>query len=432
MAARHLSLPEAADLVRPTDTLGIPLGPGQPGAFLAELGRREAFDDLQVFSALLVDLYELIGRPGVHYLSGFFSLAERFFRDSGADVQFVPADFRRFGPILEQLSPRVMCTVATPPDRDGYMSLSLHAGASVNELHRAGAHPGRLLVVEINPNFPRTFGIPPDHRHAIHVDEADVIVESDRPPFLLADEPPSPVTEAIAEFAASYITDGSTIQTGIGGIPSAIVALLAGGPGGDYGIHSEMFTTGLMKLHQAGKVTNARKGIHEDVSISTFCAGTQELYDWLDGNEAVRFLPVELVNDPEIIARNNKMVTINGAMSIDLHGQAVADTIDGSQYSGIGGHEDFVAASGLEFSDRSILCLPSTATVGGVARSRILADHPSGTVVTTPRHQLDVVITEFGVAELRGRTVRQRAEALAAIAHPDFRDELLAAASERR
>jgi acyl-CoA hydrolase len=192
-----------------------------------------------------------------------------------------------------------------------------------------------------------------------------------------------------------------------------------------------MFTTGLMHLHEAGKVTNARKSIYEDVSISTFCAGTQELYDWLDRNDAVRFLPVELVNAPEIIARNHHMVTINGAMAVDLHGQAVADTIDGSQYSGIGGHEDFIAASGIEFRDRSIICLPSTATVGGEIRSRIVVDLGQGAVITTPRHQLDVVVTEFGAAELRGRTVRERAEALASIAHPEFRDDLLAEAAKR-
>lgn len=431
MSAHHLSLAEAAAEIRPTDTLGIPLGPGQPTGFLTELGARESFDDLTIFGAMLVDLYQLIGRPGVHYRSGFFSLAERFFRDRGADVQFVPADFRRFAPILEQLAPRVMATVATPPDERGYMSLSLHAGASVDALHRAGAHPERVLLVETNAAFPRTFGIPPDHRNAIHVDEADIIVEGTKPPIELPDADTTDVTRAIAEHACRYVVDGSTLQTGFGDIPSAIARLLAEQPGGNYGVHSEMFTTGLMHLHEAGKVTNDRKGIYEGMSIATFAAGTRELYDWLDGNDAVRFLPVELVNAPEVIARNSRMVTINGAMAIDLHGQAVADTIGGAQYSGIGGHEDFIAASGFELEDRSIVCLPSTLTVGEVTTSRIEAAFAAGTVVTTPRHQLDVVVTEFGAAELRGRTVRQRAEALAAIAHPDFRDELVAASAMR-
>ena len=222
--------------------------------------------------------------------------------------------------------------------------------------------------------------------------------------------------------------DGATLQTGIGGIPNTIAALLAERPGGGYGIHSEMFTTGLMRLCKAGKVTNDHKGEFDGFAVTTFAAGTQELYDWLDGNPDVRFLPVDIVNSPENISRNREMVTINGAMSIDLAGQVIADTRRGEQFSGIGGHEDFIAGAGLELSDRSLICLPSTATVDGELVSRITPVLEPGGIVTTPRHQLDVVITEFGVAEVLGKTVRERAEALAGIAHPDFRDELLDAA----
>ncbi len=418
----------AAGVVRSSDTLAIPLGPGQPASFLHALGEREAFDDLLVSGALLVDLYPLFDRPGVHYRSGFFGPAERWFRDLGRDVQFVPADFRRFAPLLEQLKPRVMATLAAPPDADGWCSLSLHAGASVDELHRAGADPDRVLVVEVNDAAPRTLGLPPEHRHAVHVDEIDVLVQGDRPVFELADAPPTDVDRAIAENARAFIHDGCTLQTGIGGIPATVAALLAEGGGGGYGIHSEMFTTGLMRLHQAGKVTNLGKGTHDGYSVTTFAAGTRELYDWLDGNTDVRFLPVHLVNSPELVARNRAFVSINGALAIDLSGQVVADTILGAQFSGIGGHEDFVASSGLEFEDRSLVCLPSTVVVAGVVQSRINPQLPVGSIVTTPRHQLDVVVTEHGVAELRGATVRERALRLAAIADPAFRDGLLDAA----
>jgi acyl-CoA hydrolase len=429
MPVQRLSLDDAAALVQPTDTLSVPLGPGQPTAFLHALGGREDWVDLQIFSALLVDLYEVILKPGVHYTSGFFGPAERFLRDSGGDVQFVPADFRRFQPVLEKLRPRVMATVASPPDADGYLSLSCHAGASVDELHRAGADPERLLIVEANAKFPRTFGLLPEHPHRLHLDEIDVLVESDRDPLNLADVAPGPIETAIAEFAAAYVADGCTLQTGIGGIPSAVASILAAGPGGDYGVHSEMFTTGLMRLHQAGKVTNARKGVFPGYSIATFAAGVPELYEWLHENELVRFLPVDVVNSPHIIASNHHMVMLNGAVAIDLAGQVVADTVGGRQYSGIGGHEDFTMPSGLELEDRSLLCLPSTVTVGGAVLSRISAVHAAGSIVTTPRHQLDVVITEYGSAEVRGKTVRERALALAAIAHPDHRDELTAAAA---
>src|SRR5262249_6496368 len=187
----------------------------------------------------------------------------------------------------------------------------------------------------------------------LHVDEVDVIVPSARDPFELEDEVPTEADRAIAECARSYVSDGSTLQTGIGGIPSMVVQLLAEQDGGDYGVHSELFTTGLMHLHEAGKVTNARKGEFRGMSITTFALGTNELYRWLDGNADVRFLPVEIVNAPHTIARNHHVVSINGALAVDLLGQVVADRIHGRQFSGIGGHEDFVAQSGLELEDRS-------------------------------------------------------------------------------
>ena len=429
MAPRTLPLDEVAEILRPTDSLAVPLGPGIPAGFMHALGPRTDWEDLRVFGALLIDLFEVLTRPNVHLTSGFFGPAERFLRDSGADVQFVPADFRRFAPILEVLQPRVMATVAAPPDADGWCSLSVHAGATVDALHACGADPERVLVVEANANFPATFGLLPEHGHRLHLDEIDVLVESDVAPLDLQDPVPSDVDRAIAERVLEYISDGCTLQTGIGGIPSAVASLLAELPGGDYGIHSEMFTTGIMRLHQAGKVSNARKGIYEGYTITTFAAGIPELYSYLDGNRDVRFLPVDIVNSPAVIAANHAMVMINGAVAIDLAGQVVADTVVRRQYSGIGGAEDFAMASGLQVEDRSLICLPSTATVDGKLVSRIQPMFEAGTIVTTPRHQVDVVVTEFGSAELRGRTVRQRAEALASIAHPDFRDATLEAAA---
>jgi acyl-CoA hydrolase len=252
-------------------------------------------------------------------------------------------------------------------------------------------------------------------------------VESEREPFALPDPEPGETDEAIATNARAFIPDGATLQTGIGAIPSAIAGRLAEGEGGDYGVHSEMFTDGLMRLHEAGKVTN-RKGQFDGVSVATFAGGSAELYSWLDANEKVAFLPVEVINSPDLIGRNRLMVTINAAMSVDIHGQVIADTIDGSQYSGIGGHEDFIAGPALSLEDRSLLCLPSTVTIDGQVRSRIVPWFGAGAVITTPRHQVDVIVTEHGAAELQGLTVHQRGEALAKVAHPDFRDELLEAA----
>ena len=425
--AEELTAEEAAARLRTADTLGIPLGPGQPPAFLRALGERDDWTGLRVFGALLAVGTDLFSKTGVHYLSGFYGPLERALRDAGADIEFMPADFRRFAPLIERQAPRVMTTVATPPDADGWCSLSLHAGGTIDEMHRAGADPDRMLVVEVSDAYPRTFGFG-EHRHALHVDEMDILVRSNDSPVSLPGPPPTDADAAIARHAVEFIRSGATLQTGIGSIPSQIATLLAEGAGGDYGLHSEMFTDGCMQLHRAGKITNAAKGQYDGVSVTTFAFGSADLYAWLDNNESVAFLPVEIVNSPDVIAANREMVSINGALAVDIQGQVVADTIAGDQFSGIGGAEDFVAGSGLDLSDRSLICLRSTFEKDGELHSRIVPWFGPGAVITTPRHHVDVVVTEYGAAELEGRTVQERGRALAAIAHPLFRDDLLAAA----
>jgi acyl-CoA hydrolase len=420
---KTVSPAEAAKHVRPTDFLAVPLGPGQPPSFLHALGERDDFEYLRVFTAILTAPYKLFTRSGVTLLSGFYGPMERALRQAGHDVQFVPADFRRFAELARVYAPRVMATFAAPPDAEGWVSLSLHAGATVDELHRAGRDPDRLLVVETSPRLPRTVGLPPEHSHRLHVSEIDLLVEGDATPITIPDAPPDEVERAIARHASDYIPDGATLQTGIGGIPNAVAEVLAEGSGGDYGIHTEMFTNGLMRLHQAGKVTN-RKGVYDGFSSVTFAMGSEELYAWLDGNEAVRFLPVTAINDPAIISRNRNMVSLNGALTIDLAGQIAADSLNARQYSGIGGHEDFVIGAVHAEGGRSLICLPSTARVGGERVSRVVAALPEGGIVTTPRHHVDVVVTEWGAAELVGHSVAERAEALVSVAHPDFRDAL--------
>jgi acyl-CoA hydrolase len=425
--ARRMSAEEAAGLLQPTDTLAMPLGPGQPMALVEALGERDDWEELRIGAALLFAISPLFNHPGVHYLSGFYGPIERGLRDAGANISFAPSDFRRFEPILEDQHPRVMGTAAAPPDADGWCSLSLHAGSTTTEIERVATDPDRILIVESSPHFPRTRGLEPDYRHALHLDQIDVLVESDKAPLPLTEPAPGDAERAIAEQASRYIPDGATLQTGIGAVPSTIAGLLAEGDSGDYGVHSEMFTTGLMQLHEAGKIAN-RKGLYDGVSVATFAGGTPELYEWLDENTDVAFLPVEIVNSPDVIARNRRMVTINGALMVDIHGQVIADTINGNQYSGIGGHEDFVAGPALALEAVSLLCLPSTYSVGGKTHSRIVPWFDAGAVITTPRHQVDVIVTEYGAAELQGKTVHQRGEALAAVAHPDYRDELLEAA----
>jgi acyl-CoA hydrolase len=317
-----------------------------------------------------------------------------------------------------------MVAQGAPPDGAGRVNLSLHYGATRPELLRAGADPERLLVVEINPHLPSTRSLAPEFDNTIPVESIDVLVEADGTPFALDDPPPDEVDRAIAGHALGFVVEGATLQTGIGSIPNMVATELAAGPLGGFGIHSEMFTTGLMQLHRAGKVTNAAKRTFDGVSVTTFALGTSELYRWLDGNEEVAFLDVGTVNDPTVISRNARLVSINGALSVDLYGQVVADTIGGRQISGVGGHEDFVAGADLRTDAHSLICLRSTAEVDGAPVSRIVGKLPEGSVVSTPRHHTGVVITEYGVAELTGLTVRERAHALVDIAHPDNRPAL--------
>ncbi len=429
MPPRFCTPEEAARRIGTTDSVGFGLGPANPDAFLTALGERDDWVDLTLGGALLLGYYPVLAHPGVNYRCGFFGPAERMLLAAGANIELVPGGFRQFAPILRRYNPRVMTVQAAPPE-DGLVNLSLHLGATYEELQLAGRDPERLLVVEVNPRLPRTCSLPPEFTNTLPLDIVDVVVEASGTPFTLPQPAPDEIDEAIAEVARSFVTDGATLQIGIGAVPNMVASKLAEGPGGGYGVHSEMFTDGLMLLHQSGKVTNDAKSLFNGVSITTFALGSADLYDWLDGNADVAFVPVQVVNDPTVIARNHAFVSINGALSVDLYGQVVADNIEGRQISGVGGHEDFVAGAEMRIDDHSLVCLRSTAVSNGVTRSRIVPVLPEGSVVSTPRHHTGVVVTEYGSADLSGRTVRERAAALAEIAHPDFRGELRARAAE--
>ncbi len=364
-------------------------------------------------------------KPGVSYRCGFFGPAERVLQSMGHRVELVPGGFRQFAPILARFAPRVMVVQAAPDDGSGAVNLSLHIGATRPELLRAGRDPDRLLIVEVNTNLPRTASLPPEFDNTIPLDVVDVVVETDGTPFALPDSVPDDIDAAIAGTCPGLRAGGvHACRPGIGAIPNVVATELARGPLGGFGVHSEMFTTGLMRLHQAGKVTNDAKGVFDGVSVTTFALGSSELYEWLDGNREVAFIPVETVNDPTVISQNANLVSINGALSVDLYGQVVADSIEGRQISGVGGHEDFVAGAELHLDAHSLICLRSTVQRNGALVSRIAGLLPEGSVVSTPRHHTGVVITEYGAADLAGLTVGERAHALAEIAHPDFRAEL--------
>ncbi len=421
---------EAADLVRPQDTLAVPIITGQPRAFLNALAERSDYRDLSVFGGLLVEPYAVLQQPGVRFISGFYGPLERMLKSMGANIQYLPADFLGWERYARLARPRVIASALAPMDERGFLSFGLHAGAAFNAFVEAARDPERLAIGEIVRDMPRVFGLERYGGHRIHISEIDCVIESDRSVFELPDVPVADEDRAIAGHIEGLVEDGATLQIGIGAIPNIVARLLAAGRKGDFGIHTEMIVDGIMELHKAGKVTN-HKGIFDGFTIGTFAAGKRALYEWMDRNPEVRLLPVAQVNDPAVIRRNRRMVSINGALAVDLSGQVMADTIGPRQYSGVGGHELFVIGAHHSANGKSIICVRSTARVDGQVRSTIVAALPLGTPVTTPRHHVQYVVTEHGVANLGMLTDVERARALAEVAHPDFRAELRAAAERR-
>lgn len=419
------TLREAVDLINVEDTLAAPIATGQPAAFLSSLAERSDYRNLTIFTGLIIEPYAVLQQPGVHLISGFYGPIDRMLKSMGANVEYLPADFLGWERYARLARPRVVVSALAPMDEHGYLNFGLHAGASFNAFVEAAHDPNRLAIGEVNATMPRVLGLGRYGGNRIHVSEIDCIVESDRSVFELPEQPVTDEDKAIAQHVERLIENGATLQFGIGGVPNIVAQLLAAGNKGDFGIHTEMMVDGIMHLHQAGKVSN-HKGVYDGFSVATFGAGSRALYQWMDRNPEVRMLPVAQVNDPAIIRLNRRMVSINGALSVDLSGQVMADTVGARQYSGVGGHELFVIGAHDSEGGKSIICLHATARVGGNTVSTIVKDLPCGTPVSTPRHHVQYIVTEYGVANLGMLTDVQRVVALAEIAHPDFRAELRA------
>jgi acyl-CoA hydrolase/GNAT superfamily N-acetyltransferase len=312
----------------------------------------------------------------------------------------------------------VVLIQVSPPDRHGYASL----GVSV-DIVRAAVDSADLVLAEVNPRMPRTLG-----DSFVHVDRIDCLVPVDAPLLTLETEPLDDVCRAIGRHVASLVPDGATLQTGIGRIPHAVAGELKNRT--HLGIHTEMLSDSVLELVEAGAISGRKKTLLPGKIVTSFVMGTQRLYDWVHDNPAVEMKPSDFTNDPFTVARNDRMIAINSALGVDLTGQVASDTLLGRFFSGIGGQVDFVRGAARSQGGKSVIALPSTAKDGTL--SRIVPAHEQGAGVVTSRGDVRYVVTEYGIADLWGKNIRERAMALIAIAHPDFRAELLASAKQRR
>jgi 4-hydroxybutyrate CoA-transferase len=302
----------------------------------------------------------------------------------------------------------------TRPDAHGFCSLGTSVDASL-----AAAGSATRVIAQLNASMPRTHG-----DTFIHVSQIDLAVEVDQPPYAHHEAELGDVERQIGEHVAMLVPEGATLQLGIGAIPAATALALRGKR--DLGVHTEMFTDAVMDLVESGAVTGRRKEINRGKVVSAFLMGTQRLYDWVDDNPMIELRPVDYTNDTSVIRRFSRMVAINSAIQVDVTGQVSADSIGRRLYSGVGGQMDFIRGAALASEGRAIIALPSTAAGGRVSRIVSVLDEGAG-VVTTRAH-VRTIVTEYGVAELHGRSIAERARALIGISHPDFRDQLMEAA----
>ena len=326
----------------------------------------------------------------------------------------IPSAFKK------QLPVDVALIHVSPPDEHGYCSFGIEVGVT-----KTAAQAAKIVIAEVNQQMPRTLG-----DSFIHVSKLDYIIPVD---YRLPELPmgsTSAIAGQIAKHIAALIPDGATLQTGIGAIPDAVLRELAHHK--DLGVHTELFADGVIDLVERGVINGERKSLHPGKIVAGFVLGTQRLYDFVDDNSIIELHPTEYVNDPFVIAQNDRMVAINSAIEVDLTGQVCADSIGARLYSGVGGQVDFIYGASRSEGGIPIIALPSSALIKDQNTSKIVALLKHGAGVTTTRNHVRYVVTEYGVAELYGKTIRQRAEALIKIAHPDFHEELEKQARELR
>ncbi|MFL6672384.1 MAG: acetyl-CoA hydrolase/transferase family protein [Massilia sp.] len=406
---------DALDHLRDGDMIIVPTGVGEPPALLTALSeQRRRFRDIKVAQILAMRKYgyfEQDSADHVRHASLFFGGASRA-GGQGGWCDFIPNYFSEIPTLIERgLMPAdVVFAMASTMNAQGYFALSLGTDYTMAAVARA-----RAVILEVNPNVPFAHG-----QCHVHISQVTALVESDDPILEVGLPQIGPVQEAIGKHVADMIDDGSTLQIGYGGIPDAVVMQLTAKR--DLGIHTEMIGDGILTLVESGAVTNRKKTLLPGKMVATFALGSRKLYEFMHHNPMLEMHPSNFTNDPYIAGQNDKLVSINASLQVDLLGQCGSESIAHLPYSGTGGQVDFVRAANRSRGGKSFIVLPSTAKDGTI--SRIVPTLTQGTHATTSKNDVNYVVTEYGVAQLRGKSAKQRAHELIAIAHPDFRGSL--------
>lgn len=413
--SRLTTAEEAVKKIKSGDRVVIAHATGEPVHVTdAMVANAEAYEDVEIIhmvsmgkSAYCAPGMEKHFRHNAFFLGGTTRAA---CAEGRADI--TPVYFSKEPELLRtNCKPDVALVQVTSPDEHGYVSLGISVDYTMEAVKQA-----KTVIAQVNKYMPRIHG-----DSFVHVSEISDFVKFDEPILELPNPKITEVEEAIGRNCASLIHDGDCLQLGIGAIPDAVLLFLKDKK--DLGIHSEMISDGVVELVEAGVITNRKKNLHPGKSILTFAMGTRRLYDYLDDNPAVGIYPVDYVNDPVVIAQNDNMVSINSCVQVDLMGQVVSTSVGHKQISGVGGQVDFVRGAAMSRGGRSIIAMPSTAAKGKV--SKVVSIIDEGAAVTTSRYDVQYVVTEYGIADLRGITLRERAVRLIRIAHPDFRPQLI-------
>ncbi len=417
-----VSAAEAAALVKSGDWVDYAINGAQPVVFDRALAARaRELRGVKIRSGLALKPRAVIEADpkgeSFSLLAWHFSGADRKAHDAGL-THYIPMNFGESPDYYRRFLSRVdvACIQTAPMDEHGYFNFS----AAVTYL-KAMTERAKKIVVEVNPAFPRVFGC----EEGVHASEVDFVIEGDGAPTpVLAAAPPTEVDKTVARIIAAEIEDGSCLQIGIGGMPNAVCSMLKDAGAKELGVHTEMLVDGMIELYEAGLITGSRKQLNRGQMIFTFALGSARLYEFIDQNPGAQSYAVDYTNLPDNIARNERVVSINNTTQIDLQGQAASESSGHRHISGTGGQLQFVRGAYQSKRGKSFICLSSVYERNGRRESRIVTTLTPGNIVTTPRTDTMYVVTEYGMVNLKGLSVPERAKALIGIAHPDFRESL--------